>query len=63
MTTHVKSGIGRAENFGLVDEIDADGLQHLRLDKVAYSRLGHDLRAYTYLAAHSQSGRKSSREW
>jgi hypothetical protein len=29
-------------HLGLVDVVDADGLQHLRLDEVADARLGHD---------------------
>jgi len=34
--------IGRGEDFGLVDEVDAQGLQDLRFDEVADARLGHD---------------------
>ena len=34
--------IGRGENLGLVDVIDLDGLQDLRLDNVTDAALGHD---------------------
>jgi hypothetical protein len=34
--------VGGSEDLGLVDKVDADGLQDLGLDKVAYPRLGHD---------------------
>ena len=33
--------VGRGEHLGLVDVVDAEGLQHLRLDEVADARLGH----------------------
>src|SRR5438270_977929 len=34
--------VGRGENFGLVDVVDAESLQDLRLDEVADPALGHD---------------------
>jgi hypothetical protein len=34
--------VGGGEDLGLVDEVDADILQHLRLDEVADAGLGHD---------------------
>ena len=34
--------VRRREHFGLVDVVDAERLQHLRLDEVADARLGHD---------------------
>ena len=34
--------VGRGEHLGLVDVVDAEGLQHLRLDEVADAGLGHD---------------------
>ncbi len=33
--------IGRGEDLALVDEVDCEGLQDLRLDEVADARLGH----------------------
>ena len=33
--------VGRRQHFALVDVVDADRLQHLRLDKVADAALGH----------------------
>ena len=33
--------VGRGEHLGLVDVVDAEGLQHLRLDEVADAGLGH----------------------
>src|SRR3712207_8183311 len=33
--------VGRGEHLGLVDVVDADGLQHLRLDEVPDAGLGH----------------------
>ena len=34
--------VGGGQHLGLVDEVDADGLQHLGLGEVADARLGHD---------------------
>ena len=34
--------VGRREHLRLVDVVDAQGLQNLRLDEVADARLGHD---------------------
>jgi hypothetical protein len=34
--------VGRREDLGLVDVVDLQGLQHLRLGEVADARLGHD---------------------
>src|SRR5688572_14755051 len=34
--------VGGGEYFGLVDVVDTDGLEDLRLDEVADARLGHD---------------------
>ena len=33
--------VGRGEHLGLVDVVDAEGLEDLRLDEVADARLGH----------------------
>ena len=34
--------VGRGEHLGLVDVVDAERLEHLRLDEVADPGLGHD---------------------
>ena len=34
--------VGRRQDFRLVDVVDAERLEHLRLDEVADARLGHD---------------------
>ena len=34
--------VGRGQHLGLVDVVDAEALQHLRLDEVADARLRHD---------------------
>ena len=34
--------VGRCEDLGLVDVVDAERLEHLGLDEVADARLGHD---------------------
>ena len=39
---NVVGKVRRAKHLGLVDEVHADGLQHLRLNEVANARLGHD---------------------
>jgi hypothetical protein len=34
--------VGRRQHLGLVDVVDLERLEHLRLDEVADARLGHD---------------------